>query len=58
MVVHTITALMLQHLLLKKAALKKLDPSAVEASELAGEKIVDKLTNALAMALQSAVLRL
>ena len=30
----------------QKAALKKLDPSAVEASELAGEKIVDKLTNA------------
>ena len=28
------------------SALKKLDPSAVEASELAGEKIVDKLTNA------------
>ena len=28
----------------QKSALKKLDPSAVEASELAGEKIVDKLT--------------
>ncbi|MBO6156137.1 MAG: alpha-D-glucose phosphate-specific phosphoglucomutase [Succinivibrio sp.] len=30
----------------QKAALKKLDPSAVEANVLAGEKIVDKLTNA------------
>ena len=28
----------------QKSALKKLDPSAVEASELAGEKIIDKLT--------------
>ena len=28
----------------QKAALKKLNPSAVEASELAGEKIIDKLT--------------
>ena len=28
----------------QKSALKKLDPSSVEASELAGEKIIDKLT--------------
>ena len=28
----------------QKAALKKLSPSDVEASELAGEKIIDKLT--------------
>lgn len=30
----------------QKAALKKLDPSAVEAATLAGEKIIDKLTKA------------